>query len=179
MMETYISIDIEASGPYPPTYSMLSFGAVAFVSGDQFHSEGNFYMELKPLPQSTYEEEAMTVNGLNMEKLVLHGADPQKAMSFFNTWLGRFHRPVMVAYPIKFDGLFIHWYFERFLGKDPFGVSGIDIRSYWMGKKGIEYKGVNKSTITGYLGVDIPSHTHNALDDALEQALLFHAMLKS
>ena len=32
-------------------------------------------------------------------------------------------RPVLVAYPLGFDWMFMHWYFVRFHGSSPFGFS--------------------------------------------------------
>ena len=44
-------------------------------------------------------------------------------------------RPVFLAAPAVWDGMFVHWYFVRFIGHSPFGAtgSGVDLRSYWMG----------------------------------------------
>jgi hypothetical protein len=47
MKEVYISVDIEAAGPVPATYSMLSLGA-ALVHDLQT----NFYVEFQPLIES-------------------------------------------------------------------------------------------------------------------------------
>ena len=38
--ECYVSIDIEADGPIPGTYSMLSLGAAAFDSEGNLHDTG-------------------------------------------------------------------------------------------------------------------------------------------
>jgi hypothetical protein len=42
--EAYISVDIEAAGPFPPAYSMLSLGAVAVDD-----PRATFYVELRPV----------------------------------------------------------------------------------------------------------------------------------
>ena len=44
MREVYISVDVEAAGPLPPTYSMLSLGAVAVDD-----PKATFYVELRPV----------------------------------------------------------------------------------------------------------------------------------
>ncbi len=70
MTEVYISVDIEASGPIPVEYSMLSLGA-CLVSNTQ----RNFYVELKPI-NSNYLQEALQVSGLSMEQLQKYGKPP-------------------------------------------------------------------------------------------------------
>jgi len=65
--ETYISVDIEASGPIPEVYSMLSVGAC--VIGD---TSKTFYVELKPL-NDNYIQQALDVTGFSMEKLKKNG----------------------------------------------------------------------------------------------------------
>ena len=41
--ETFISVDVETSGPYPERYSLLSIGACVVENPDE-----GFYIELKP-----------------------------------------------------------------------------------------------------------------------------------
>jgi hypothetical protein len=59
--EVYISVDVEASGPCPPTYSMLSIGAC--VVGD---SGTSFYVELHPISKQAVAE-AIKVVGKPLE----------------------------------------------------------------------------------------------------------------
>ena len=49
-METYISTDIEADGPIPGEYSMLSFGSVALNKNKQVL--GTFEANLELLPNA-------------------------------------------------------------------------------------------------------------------------------
>ena len=44
MKEVYISVDIEAAGPVPATYSMLSLGAAVVHD-----LQTNFYAEFRPI----------------------------------------------------------------------------------------------------------------------------------
>jgi hypothetical protein len=95
--------------------------------------------------------------------------------------LRRIGRPVFLAAPAVWDGMYVHWYFMRFLGKSPFGStgSGIDLRSYWMGMHGTEWVDTHKGKIKYALDVTGVPHTHHAGDDALELATVFDAVLKS
>ncbi len=68
--EIYISVDIEASGPIPGEYNMLSIGAC--VVGD---IKNTFYREIKPIT-TRYVPQALEVSGLSLEKLVQEGVEP-------------------------------------------------------------------------------------------------------
>ena len=46
--ELFISVDIEASGPVPGTYSMLALGACVVTN-----CQDRFYVELKPISQAS------------------------------------------------------------------------------------------------------------------------------
>ncbi len=171
--ECHISIDVEAAGPIPGTYSLLAIGACVVGNPDQ-----SFYSELAPI-NGAFVAKAMTVHGLSFEKLESSGEAPAAAMARFEQWILRVSgggRPVFVAFNATFDWMFVHWYFVTFLGRDPFGVSGLDIKAYVMGKHRLAWgetvkKNVKKLYPTGL------THTHNALDDAREQAELFSKML--
>jgi len=129
--EIYISVDVEASGPIPGEYSLLSIGACLVGQPDQ-----SFYVELKPLNDNFFEK-AMDVTGLSLEKLRMDGDEPDLAMASFANWIKSVagdNRPVFVAFNATFDWSFTHWYFIKFLGHDPFGISGLEIKAYFMGK---------------------------------------------
>ncbi|MGI0072274.1 MAG: hypothetical protein ACREA3_00470 [Nitrosotalea sp.] len=61
--EIYISVDIEASGPIPGEYSMLSLGACVV-----YDTSKTFYREFKPISEN-YLAEAIQVSGFSLEKL--------------------------------------------------------------------------------------------------------------
>jgi DNA polymerase III epsilon subunit-like protein len=171
----YISVDIEASGPIPGEYSMLSVGACKVGDMDK-----NFYVELKPISER-FTEEAIRVCGLDMQALKERGAEPQEAMSSFVQWVETVaggKKPVLVGFNAGFDWSFVNYYFVKFLGKNPFGISCIDIKSVWFGKKNCEWTQTYKKHIKRALALDIP-HTHNALDDAKEQAVIFEKTITS
>ncbi|HUS12450.1 MAG TPA: 3'-5' exonuclease [Pyrinomonadaceae bacterium] len=175
MKETYISVDVESSGPIPGAYSLLSIGAC--VVGNTGEA---FYAEIQPI-NDAYVPEAIEVAGKSMEELALSGQTPESAMKSFRNWLATVSydvSPVFVGFNAAFDWSFINWYFHTYLGENPFGIGGIDIKSFYMGMCGCSWEDTRSSHISAtFKG---PSHhTHNALDDAKEQAEMFELMLKA
>lgn len=176
--ELYVAADVEADGPIPGPYSMISLGLAVVGRPDL-----NFYTELKPISED-FDPRALAVSGLDRDRLIAQAPTAEAAMRVAETWvhsLRRIGRPVFLAGPAVWDGMFIHWYFIRFLGKSPFGNtgSGIDLRSYWMGLKGIEWVESRKGKIKFELDLKDLPHTHHAGEDAAELARVFEAILQS
>lgn len=175
--ETYILVDMEASGPIPEVYSMLSVGAC--VVGDMSKT---FYVELKPV-NDNYIQEVLNVTGFSMEELKKNGTEPKKAMGNFEKWIKTEAAPnsraVFVSFG-TFDWMFVQYYFYKYLGRKPFGFNSIDIKSYYMGMTDCDWKGTTKKRIrkANPRLTSQRKHTHNALDDAIGQAELFEKMLK-
>ncbi len=172
--EIYISVDIEASGPIPGEYSMLSLGAAVVGNISQ-----NFYVELKPITEK-FIAEALKVSQFSLEELQKNGVEPAAAMKLFAEWIAQVStekRPVLVAFNATFDWQFVNYYFHRFLGRNPFGISGLDIKAYYMGKKGCSWGETAKRRFDEEF-LSGRKHTHNARDDALEQAEMMEKMMK-
>jgi hypothetical protein len=68
--EAYVSVDIEAAGPVPATYSMLALGACHVEDPSQ-----SFYAELQPI-NDRFVLEALTVGGFSLEQLREVGREP-------------------------------------------------------------------------------------------------------
>jgi len=176
--ELYVAVDVEADGPIPGPYSMLSLGMAVVGLQDQ-----NFYTEIRPISDQ-FDVSALAVSGLDRERLIREAPGAESAMRSAAAWvnaLRRVGRPVFLAGPAVWDGMFVHWYFMKFLGKSPFGNtgSGIDLRSYWMGYKDCEWVESRKGRIKFELSLENLPHTHHAGDDARELATLFAAILAS
>lgn len=179
--DIYFSVDIESDGPIPGPFSMLSLAlvAVATFDGERFvrldtHGTSR-YWELQPVSDN-YEPAALAIHGLDRGRLQREGVPPERAMREADEWVrgvAGAYRPVLVAYPAVFDWSFVHWYFLSFRGSSPFGHGAcIDIRSLYMGAAGSTYEESSKSNLPADLLPHSP-HTHNALDDAIEQGELF------
>ena len=58
---------------------------------------------------------------------------PESAVKEYYDWLTAFEqKPILVAYPVAFDFMFVDWYLHRFAGGSPFGYSALDIKTYGM-----------------------------------------------
>jgi hypothetical protein len=169
MAEVYVSVDIEADGPIPGRYSMLSLGACVVGRPDE-----SFYAELAPISDE-FVPEALAVSGLNREDLMLRGMSARGAMERFDAWLeGIEGRPVFCSFS-TWDWSFVYWYLIRELGRSPFGHSSLDIKSLLMGRFGLGWRGTSKGRLAKShpdLLAGLPPHTHDALEDAREQAEL-------
>jgi DNA polymerase III alpha subunit (gram-positive type) len=172
--EVYISVDVETAGPTPHAYSLLSIGACNVDEASQ-----TFYVELQPTNLTSIPA-ALAISGLSMERLQKDGLPPEEALARFEAWVmaqakgGRI--PVFVAFNAAFDWMFVNDYFYRFLGRNPFGHTALDIKSMYMGLTGVSWAETSMRFISPiYLGGDMLSH--NALEDAQDQAQIFRQVL--
>jgi hypothetical protein len=180
--DLYISADIEADGPIPGRYSMLSLGLCVAGRFDGLRFERRdptrqtFYRELRPISEA-WVPEAVAVTGLDRDALLRDGAEPGRAMDEAADWVASVagpDRPVLVAYPLGFDWLFLYWYFVAFAERgSPFGVDGaLDTKTLFQAKAGVTLDRARKAALPPAL-LSRFEHTHYALDDAIEQADLF------
>lgn len=180
--DLYLSADIEADGPVPGVNSMLSFGLVVAASfdGEAFVPAGSdaptFYRRLRPI-SDTFDPEALAVSGLDRDELARDGEDPTAAMDAAAAWITEVasdHRPVLVAWPLAYDWLFLQWYFLRFgTSASPFGFSScLDMKTLFWRHAGVPLDGAGMDDLPDELRGPAP-HTHHALDDARQQADIF------
>jgi DNA polymerase III epsilon subunit-like protein len=173
--EVLISVDIEASGPSPGTGSLIAIGACLVD-----HPEEGFYRELQPVPGLPWDPGAERVHHLEMAALIRDGTPPVEAMHGFAEWIGWVSgdaQPVFVGFNAPFDWMFVADYFHRFAGANPFGISALDLKALYMGKFGVaRWAETSKRAIAKRI-VGEGAHTHQALDDAREQADLARRLL--
>lgn len=169
--EIYVSVDIEASGPIPGKYSMLSIGACLAANPAE-----QFSCLLKPISQE-FVPAALEVTGLSLDKLHEEGLEPREAMAQFKAWLESVadagQTIVFVGFNASFDWSFVNYYFHLFLGENPFGIAALDIKSMYFGASGCTWKSTRSSEIEKVVNPE-SSGNHDALDDAVYQAELFN-----
>lgn len=125
-------------------------------------------------------DEALSISQLSLEELAERGLPPAEAMARFAGWLEQEipadQQPLFVAFNAPFDWMFVSDYFHRFLGRNPFGHAALDLKALYMGHAGVAWpqttmRYVSKRYLEGR------SLTHNALQDAKDQAELLRRIL--
>ena len=179
--DVFLSADVESDGPIPGPYSLLAAGlcVAGTYDGARFERADpaslTWYRELRPISDD-WLPDALAVSGLDRDRLVAEGDDPADAMRAATAWVEEVcdgGRPVLVAYPLSFDWMFLHWYWHRFTGGSPFGHSScLDIKTLMQQHTGDVLDRILKSRPPDDVAPTHP-HTHHALDDAIEQAELF------
>jgi hypothetical protein len=178
MMEIYVSTDVEADGPIPGPYSMLSIGSAAFRSdGSRL---ATFTANLELLPGAFGSPDTMKWWGKQAEAWHACRKDPRPpsvVMADYVAWLdGLSGKPVFVGYPASFDFMFVFWYLMRFAGRSPFGFAALDIKTMAMTMLGKDFHQSTKGNMPRHwFGSSL--HSHVALQDAIEQGELFCNML--
>jgi DNA polymerase III epsilon subunit-like protein len=165
----FISVDVEASGPIPGVYSMLSLGACS-VDNDQT----TFKRLIRPISEE-FDPKALEVSKLSLKALKTSGKEPKKVMRDFREWiveLATTRTPVFVGLNAAFDWSFVNYYFYRYLGENPFGFAPLDIKAFYAGVTGSAWMEARSSRMISRLGATKRA-SHDALEDAVAQAELF------
>lgn len=182
-VDVYFSADVETDGPIPGPFSMLALALVQAGSfdGTRFSpadlTSEPFYAELRPISEQ-YEAEALAVNGLDRDRLLLEGRDSREVMTEAADWIRSRSgggSPVLVAYPLSFDWLWLYWYFVRFSHTgSPFNHSRcFDVKTAFAVKDRRPISRSGRNELRRVLGNVERPHTHKAVDDAREQAEIF------
>ncbi|MGV1792734.1 DNA polymerase III subunit epsilon [Rhizobium sp. A37_96] len=189
MMQTlsFIVTDIETDGPQPGRNSMISIASAAI--GADGESQGTFKINLRPLSEATADCATMMwwqSEPLAWEEATRDQQAPEVAMRAWADWVkSRPGDPVFAAHPLSFDGPWMDWYLQKFIGcrlfKHPRDPSlcvgaGLDIPSLVMGVTGWDYRHCSRDHYpAGWLGNY--RHNHFALYDVLGYAHLLGLIL--
>ena len=184
----YLSIDVEASGPFPGLFSLVSIGAVVVKTdptGDWIgDTDSTFYEELKPLRDAKELEAATNIHGLTTEYLEANAREPGEVMEdfaeFYEKLVRRHKKVVPAAWPASFDSPYVGWYLQYFLDENPLGWSCFDIPSFGMGLFQCHRNALRNLMKKAGIEFGKNPDPHNALADAIEQGhtlarLLNHA----
>jgi hypothetical protein len=179
MDEIYVSTDVETDGPIPGPHSMLSLGSAAFRADKT--QVAAFSVNLETLPGAAPHPSYAAFWSRHPEAWRDARRDlqsPEAGMRAYLTWVSALPGvPVFVAYPAGFDFTFVYWYLVRFTGEAPFSFSALDIKTYAMALLGKPYRAsVKRNLPRRWFDTRYP-HRHRALDDAVEQGVLFLNML--
>lgn len=186
MREIYFSLDVETDGPIPGPHSMLSFGLAAFAPGLETPLS-IFAANLDLLPDAYPHEDTQKFwneNSAAYEATRTSRFEPNVAMLLLRNWVKEVcerhnGKPVCVAYPASFDFMFLYWYLIKFGGQSPFGMQALDTKTLAFTR--LPKKGFRETTKRAFKDHWIPTelgHTHIALDDAIEQGVMFIRILE-
>ena len=157
---------------------MLSFGSAAYLADKRLL--GTFSANLETLPSAVPNPQTMEwwrsrPEAWNACRQNLQ--PPDLAMKKYLKWLKALPgKPVFVGYPATFDFMFVYWYLIQFTGESPFSHSALDIKTFAMAMLKTPYRESVKKNMPRRWFDKLP-HTHQAVDDALEQGALFCNML--
>jgi hypothetical protein len=177
--EIYVSTDIEADGPIPGANSMLSLASVAYRADKTVIA--TFNANLETLPGATGDARTMAWWQGFPEAWQACRRDTRPAeavMRDYAAWVKALPgRPVFLGFPASWDFMWVYWYLVRFTGERPFRENALDVRSYAMGMRKVNFGETSRTYLPKrWFDQDLP-HTHVALDDAREQGAMFCNML--
>ena len=168
-MSIWVVVDVEADGPCPGLFSMVSFGAVALTEG----LKDTFYGETAPITNN-YIPEALKISG---HTRIAHCSfeKPSIVMEKFSNWCeelkGKYgdRRLTFISDNPAFDFQFINYYFHLANLNNPFGYSARRI--------GDLYAGLQRDVFqaSSWKRLRTTQHSHNPVDDAMGNA---EALLK-
>jgi hypothetical protein len=157
-------VDVEADGPVPGLYSMISIGAVLLDE----KLDKTFYGQLRPI-SDVWIPDALAVSGHTREETMTF-RDPKYVMQEFASWIEKHNtgRAVFWADNNGFDFAMVNYYFHAFYGSNPFGWSSQNINSL--------YKGIVNDMYASFKHLRKTKHTHHPVDDARGNAEALLAM---
>ena len=152
---TWFMTDVEADGPCPGIYSMVSVGCVIVEPG--LHR--TFYAKIRPISDE-WVPEALAISGHSREECMSFDR-PEEAMARFKKWVESntgSRRAQFIADNNGFDWQFVNYYFHRYCKENPFGFSSQNLGSL--------YKGMEKTVFKSFKHLRRTKHTHHPVDDA-------------
>jgi hypothetical protein len=154
----YLSVDIEGCKHVGDDFRQI--GAC-----DVRDRTNTFFVEFYRVPDWNHPNEIILVS------------DQEEGVRKFAEWCNKFHRPVFVSFN-AYDWIHIYAAFDRYGIPNPFGQPGrtFEIKAYFGGLMKKDQNETNKRDVTKIFP-SIQKHTHNGLEDAIEQAEIFEQML--
>jgi len=160
---SYIVVDVETDAPTPASGSMVSFGAV--MAKDLTET---FYGKTKPISDRFDPERLAISNVTRGEHLTFD--DPTIVMHDFDKWIKKNSkgRPIFISDNNGFDFAWISYYFDKYIGSNPFG---------WSSRRlGDLYCGMTMDTFARWKHLRTTPHDHNPVNDAIANATVIRIM---
>jgi len=152
-----IMVDIESGGPCPGLYPMIEIGAWHVTP----NITNGFSVEIIPDPDNFHPD---TMKAMNWTQEILYNrpysVSPIEAMKRFENFILQAQgQPIFISDNNGFDWQFVNYYFWRYIGRNPFGFSSMNL--------GQLYKGLRQDIRQSFRHLRKTKHTHKAIDDAL------------
>lgn len=182
---TYFMVDVEASGPVPGLYNMVSLAATAIVPDDEgaLRVGETLYLELRPT-FGGHDPNANAIHGLDIEELAREGLEPHSAMVSLTEFVEEHTRPgteaTFVAHVAVFDWMYVCWYYAWCGLENPFGYKALDTKALAMGVLGLAWPDTGKESLVERLDMELQDERtlHRADADAEHQAQLFVKLME-
>lgn len=182
---TWYCIDIEASGPVPSLFDMISLGAVAVheVGDGSLRLGDSFYVEIVPSAPG-WEAEAEGIHGLSKAYLEANGVSRKQAMTQLTAWVESTKDPqsdaTFVGHNAPFDWSHVAWCYSVEGMKNPFGYKALCTKSLATGVLACHWLDSGKETIAQALALPMEDmvQKHRADYDAAYQALVLKGLLE-
>ena len=161
-------VDVEADGPCPGLYSMISFGVVKVTK--DLKTTPTFYGETAPISDK-WVPGALAVSNITREQFLTY-PKPEKTINDFVIWLreNTNGKAVFMSDNPAFDWQFMNYYLHAFYGDNPFGFSARRIGDFYAGLTK-DFHGASK-----WKNLRKTKHTHHPVDDSLGNAEALLAM---
>jgi DNA polymerase III epsilon subunit-like protein len=160
--------DVEADGPAPALYSMVSFGVVRVDA----KLDTVFSAKLRPIT-SRWDPESLAISGVSREEHLTYD-DPAEVMTEFVKWVveNSDGPPIFISDNPAFDWQFMNYYLHAYTGANPFGHSARRI--------GDVYGGVMQDLNAGSKWRELirTKATHDPVVDAIGNAEAFLALIE-
>lgn len=181
---TYFCVDLEANGPVPGLYDMVSLGAVV-VAPDP---EGNLaigdsiYLEMKP-QAPRFDAKAAAIHGLDQDRLRREGLPRRQATQDLAAFVLAQTRPgtepVFVGHNAPFDWSHVAWVYAAEDLPNPFGYKALCTKALSAGVLDLHWLDTNKEILSERLGLPAEDmgQKHRADYDAAYQARILLALL--
>ena len=182
---TYFCVDIEANGPVPGLYDMVSLAAVRVApDADGRLSIGTVhYLELAP-SAPRFDARAAAIHGLDQDRLAAEGLDHAAFCEALSTWVAAQTlpgtEPVFVGHNAPFDWSHVAWLYAEQERPNPFGYKALCTKALASGVLGLHWLDSGKDVLAQKLSLPPEDTTlkHRADYDALYQAQILVALLE-
>lgn len=183
---TYFCVDIEASGPVPSLYDMISLGAVVVAPDPETGRLAlgeTFYREIQP-QAPRFDARTVPIHGLTPEHLQANGVSRRDFALELAEWttaqLRPGTKPTFVGHNAPFDWSFVAWVYAAEELPNPFGYKALCTKALASGALQLHWLDSNKETLAERLDLPVEdkSQKHRADYDAMYQAQILIKLLE-